>query len=120
VIRISPEQLRVLAAPQRAQLERELAELVLELYRDEAAALCGGRADAEALAGVVGELVERARGYGLHDDADVERFVELSFEYGPGFEREGELSWVGEILRGPSSSGTAKLVRIDDRLGGDE
>lgn len=120
MIQISPEQLRVLASPQRAQLERELVEMVLELYRDEADALCGGHADTEALARLVGQLVERARGYGLDDDADLERFVELSFEHEPGFEREGELSWAGEILRGPIRSGTAKMVLIDDRLGGED
>lgn len=120
MIQISPEQLRVLASPHRAQLERELVEMVLEFYRDEADALCGGDADADALAGTVRELVERAQGYGLHDDADIERFVELSFEFEPGFEREGELAWAGEILRSPISSGTAKMVLIDDRLGGGE
>ncbi len=119
VIHISEAQLSVLASAQRAQLERELVEMVLELYRNEADALCGGRADAGSLAGMVRELVERAERYGLDDDADIERFIELCFEYEPGFEREGELAWVGEILRGPAS-GTAKMVRIDDRLGGGE
>lgn len=119
MIHISPEQLRVLAQPQRAQLERELIEMVLEVYRDEAEALCGRPIDPAALAELVGDLVERAWSYGLDDDADVERYVELSLEHGPAFEYVGELAWVIEILRGPSN-GTAKLVLIEQRLGGGE
>ncbi len=115
MITIRNEQLRAFQEADRARFIRQTVAMVRDCYAEEAGALCGDPLDLGALSELVTALVSAAKDYGLDDEADVERFVELSFDHGPGFEASPDLAWAGAILKGPGSS-TAKIARIDGRL----
>ena len=120
MFRIRPEQLVVLQAADADRFLQDTVEMVAKYFPGEVAELCGGTRNTERLRTLVGDCIDAALGYGLDDEADIERFVELSMEFGPGFEKDGALAWVGELLAAPASSGTAKIEAVEARLGEDQ
>lgn len=118
MITIRNEQLRAFRLADRARFIKQTVAMLRECYAEEIGALTGEPVDPSALGDLVTAVVTAGEGYGLDDEADLERFVELSVEHGPGFEASHAMAWVGEILRGPGS-GTAKLARVDARLESD-
>lgn len=66
----------------------------------------------EELGEIIREGVERAEGYAVTDETDVERFLELMLRRGRTFDLTE--SWANEILTEADLSGTQKMDKIDD------
>ncbi len=66
---------------------------------------------------LVRQGIEKSKIYGIQVRGDVEFIIDLMVEFGQDFEREGKISWTGDILRSHSLSGDGKISLIDTRLG---
>lgn len=65
----------------------------------------------EELRLLIREETAKAAGYGITDEADVERYLDCVGEYGRGFDN----GWAGPILRDSNLDGHEKMNRIDER-----
>jgi hypothetical protein len=113
---IRQAQMAVFAAADRARFETQMLDMVSELFADVAVMADGRPLPEVELRMRVCRAIQRAEEFGLADEADIERFVELSFEHGEGFEERPAFAWAGELLGGPASSGTAKMLRLNAEL----
>ena len=59
--------------------------------------------------------VEKARGYGLSEEYDVLRFINLMFALGFDFDEDPAYAWAAEILRDPDWSPGARMDMLTAR-----
>ena len=64
--------------------------------------------------------VEKARGFGITKEYDVQAFVDLMFAYSADFELSPELGWTKAVLDEADLDGTTKMAVILRRVGGRE
>lgn len=62
--------------------------------------------------------VEKARGFGITKEYDVQSFVDLMFAYSADFELSPELGWTKAVLDEADLDGTTKMAVILRRVGG--
>ena len=60
--------------------------------------------------------IERAESYGVTDNIDLERFLELTVRYGSDFDTRGDTAWAGEILNDPRIPGDDKMNALEDHV----
>lgn len=53
---------------------------------------------------LVSSSLQRARGHGFREGADLCRFMDLVFAFGPEFDRDDNLPWANELLSTPDIS----------------
>ena len=58
---------------------------------------------------------KRARGYGIEDDYDLTRYVDLMVILGERFDTDPQLPWAGEALRDAELTAAEKLGRLLER-----
>ena len=61
---------------------------------------------------LVDRAIEKGFGYGIDEEDDLQKYVDLCAELGPDFEKDEEMEWARDILMRPSLSGHAKLQLI--------
>lgn len=105
MIRFSQRQMTVLDA---ASLEAFVTRAVAHLRGRCARAAELGEA---ALRAAIRDGVDRAETYGVDDEADVLRFLELEFRHGPRFDER--CAWARDELRRPHREGGRKLDRLE-------
>lgn len=72
------------------------------------------RVGQDKLLGAVRAGREKAAGYGVVLEDDVQRFLELMTVYGRSMDKRPKTRWIGDILRDPTLTGSAKIDRIDE------
>jgi len=63
------------------------------------------------------QAIRRAGGYGIDDEYDLSRFVDLMFMVGPSFDTDEASAWIGQALRDASIPPGERLDGICRRLG---
>ena len=61
--------------------------------------------------------VEKARGFGITKEYDVQAFIALMFAYSADFETTPELGWTKAVLDEAELDGTTKMAVIRRRVG---
>lgn len=131
LLRVQRPELTIAPAPrgmplvrdaQMDALSQELVEVFLDrmvarLEAEGAGELAGWGAVRGDLRAAVRAAVDRAEGYGIHRERDLERFVALLARLGPKFDLS--LPWAAEILRRGDLGPRRKLQSLEQRLAGD-
>jgi hypothetical protein len=73
----------------------------------------------QSLREAIRTTIAQALAYGVDDEVDIEAFVDVSFERGPGFEQEADMEDVARLLQDQALSGEAKMALVIRRLGWD-
>ena len=60
------------------------------------------------------EGIQRAKGHGVLNEADVERFLECAIIFGPEFDEDAGIPWAQEILTRKNLDGEQKMDAIDE------
>jgi len=108
MLKLRVEQMQVLAqVPQREYLKNMVAH-ALKFFPDECAKI-----GAPNLKKFVQDGIAKADKYGIEDRADVAKFLNLQFVFGPEFDLERV--WASEVLGNASiTSGSAKAMLLND------
>ena len=66
------------------------------------------------LRGMIQVGVDKAKGYDIAIEEDVQQYLEYMVSYGADFDANPKMSWAGDILRTKNLDGTTKMDRIDE------
>src|SRR5437764_719501 len=58
--------------------------------------------------------IDRAEGYGIAFEDDIQRYLEYMMVLSQDFDTNPETSWAGDILRRGDTDGAQKMSRIDN------
>ncbi len=61
-------------------------------------------------------LIEMASQHDIVSERDVARYIDLSIEFGEGFEKDRKMMWAAKILSNPRLSGAARVSLIYEQL----
>ena len=104
---IRRKQMEVLGDYVQRQFEHRMKEQLRTLWREEV-----GQMSDEELHALIREGITSAESYGITDETDVERYLELMVRRGARFHVEE--AWAAGILFNENLSGTQKMDQIDD------
>jgi hypothetical protein len=105
---IRPEQLKVLSAYARENLQARMLEHARRFFPAQCKAL--GELEAQAF---IALGVERAKRYNLDTEAEICKYLNLMFSFGREFDTEQD--WAARVLSGRDRSGQGSVI---DRLYG--
>ena len=105
MLRIRPEQLKVLEEVQLDRFKAEAADHIRNFWPHVAQAQ--GEVD---VAKTVATAVERTRTYRIDDEYDVLRYINLMYSLGHDFDTE--IKWAEDILNEPDRSGRNRVDEL--------
>lgn len=108
---IRDAQMHVLHALARRQFEERMGAHLASVFPEEA-----GQLGPDGLRTLVGEGVEKARGYGLSREREVGLFLNLLVGLGARFDEDEAFEWAQRILRRGDLPGPTKMHRLYRRL----
>ena len=108
MLTIRNAQMAAFAESLRNQFERRMETHLRSRFPERAAAYSSAN-----LTGLVRGGIKQAAHYGIELEPDIRRYLELSLEYGPEFDRDPKLPWAAEILN-QDLDGTEKLQQLDE------
>lgn len=65
---------------------------------------------------LVGLGIDRARSYGIRDEADIRTYIQCMVLLAPNFDRAESFGWAADILRDAALTGRQKIGRISEHL----
>jgi hypothetical protein len=114
MLRIRQEQMEALSETLRARFVRCQVARLRTAFAPELARL--GLHDGAALAQTVERTIDMAATYGVHNEQDVELFLDCTMMLGPEFDRDPRLPWASSILQRYDLTGTEKMSLMHDHL----
>lgn len=70
----------------------------------------------EDIEDLVRKGIDKAAGYQVVCEDDVEMYLDCMVLLGPDFDRDRSLGWAGEILRDETLDGEAKMAQIEQQM----
>ncbi len=106
-LKIRKEQMAVFASARVQQLEGEIQATVLTHW-----AHVAGSMSSEELRARIRRAIQRAGKYGINTSADCQRFVNLTFLLGEGFDDDPRYPWAAAFLSNSGVSGSTRLLQL--------
>jgi len=110
MLTIRDEQMLQLDAAQR----QSFGEQTIAMLRAEFPQACAGFDDAE-LRGTVARALRKAREYGLTEQSDVFRYINVMYTLGCDFEDDPDYAWARAIMTHPRMRGGSKVDHLVER-----
>ena len=108
MLKIRPEQMETLAEVQLRRLERDAIAHVQEFWSEQAKAQ-----GEDGVRSMVQRALQRSDVYGIEEESDVLRFINLMYALGDDFDTEQP--WAAKILADEGAPGTERMDALCDR-----
>jgi hypothetical protein len=101
--------MEVLSVYALGQFEERMAVHLRDAFPEQA----GQLPDAE-LRALIGQGIAAASSYEITEERDVQRYLDYMMVLSPSFDTRPETAWAGAVLRQRMSTGSAKMMRLDN------
>lgn len=116
MVTLRKKQMAVLASYMRKRFEDRVVRHIADSHPAQFNKLVSPSSGDEPVRILVRQGIEKAAGYQIRSERDVERFIDLLVVLGRDFETRADAAWAKDILRDQNLSGCARLELIQQQL----
>ncbi len=108
---ITREQMKLLGAEMEKAFTRRMVEYLRSFFPPQTKEMSDNE-----LRKMVEAATDRAASYGIAEEEDVQRYLELMMRLGRNFDQDPAFGWAGSALRAKDIDGARKMRRIANHL----